>query len=104
MEGEDGKKKIFVLNLHHSVPQRDVVRKILSYLNEVDIEMVMTAHNRAREKTLKKEFCNYCAKFGYTKLMIWAHEQGYEWNVDTANQAAEGGHIVCFYYFLFFLR
>lgn len=93
---EDKQRRVFVLNLRYWIPQKDVVKKILSYLNDVDVAMVMMAHNREREKTLKEKWgsdlCDKCAKYGYTTVILWLKEKGCEWSWKARRNAAGEGH------------
>src|SRR5260221_381167 len=41
----------------------------------------------------KTEFSDYVAKKGYLNLIIWAREQGCEWDSGTCSYAAKGGHL-----------
>lgn len=86
-------KRVDILNLECFISERNVIKKILSLLNEVDVELILCAHNTKRRLPSSVYFLRKCAKYGYTELLLpftdrldsW-HKQ---WIIDSA---AEGGH------------
>lgn len=85
----DDRKKwgMSFLNLHIHIPQREIRRKILSYLAKLDRE-----HNSAR--MLRRDFCDLCAASGYTSVLLWAYKaRGCTWSEWAYRIAACHGHL-----------
>lgn len=61
------------------IPQRELRKKVLSVLSPLDVKMVFIACSSMQEESLlskDKEFCQECAKKGYTELLVWLRERG----------------------------
>ncbi len=63
------------------------------YLNQNDRMILKIACNPNYTPILTSELANYCARNGYLKLLKWARENGYPWDIWTCTIAAEGGHL-----------
>ena len=90
-------KRVNVLNLEDHICERNVIKKILSLLNEVDVELVLMAHNKKRQYPFEPWFLKRCARYGYTELLFvfvdnrrfsLLHSQ----KQDISYSAAKGGH------------
>lgn len=82
-----------VLNLNKYIAQKDVIRKIFGYLNELDWKVILMAHNKKRQDELHTDlrFCEQCAHYGHLNLLKWAHEEcGCDFGYTTAFAAANG--------------
>lgn len=88
-------KKAGVLNLHHWIPQKDIVKFILKKLDPEDWEIVWVAHNSKNKSLIpsKRAFAHRCARKGYFELLKWAIENGCPYNYVTCAKAAGGGHL-----------
>lgn len=93
-----------VLNLKQWIPQKDVIRLILMYLNKVDWKLVWAAHNKKYEKRLREHdwFWLQCALHGYLDLILWGiNHKAYHFTPSGStflegrllNNAAKGGHL-----------
>lgn len=93
-----------VLNLKQWIPQKDVIRLILMYLNKVDWKLVWAAHNKKYEKRLREHdwFWLQCALHGYLDLILWGiNHKAYHFTNsgstclghDLVKNAAKGGHL-----------
>ena len=46
-----------------------------------------------QERPLGLDVCSEAAGGGFLEILIWARENGCEWDEDTCAKAAEGGHL-----------
>ena len=85
-----------VLNLKQWIPQKDVIKMILKYLNQADWKLVWAAHNKLYEKRqLWKDyvFWNECARHGYFDLIMWGLGRQLIFQDSFYDNAAIGGHL-----------
>jgi hypothetical protein len=85
-----------ILNLRRWIPQKDVIKLILMYLNKVDWKLVWAAHNKKYEKYLELHFhfWDLCAFYGYLDLIKWGVQTG-KAKISAAffDYAAQSGHL-----------
>lgn len=97
-------KKITWLHSHLFIPQKDVRRLLLSWLNASDMEMVACAHNSHRVPVVSERFLSVCARNGYWSLLRWSHgslligDSGHatvktHFTDRVCSSAARGGHL-----------
>lgn len=63
-------KRVDVLNLQQRISETNVIKKILSLLNVIDVELVMMAHNKNKKISKSLWFLKGCAIYGYTDLLF----------------------------------
>jgi hypothetical protein len=87
-------KRVNVLNLGCYISERNVIKKILSYLNKVDGELVLCAYNTKRRIPSSLDYLKKYAKYGYTDLLFMFTDD--VWDVShlhaILDSAAEGGY------------
>jgi hypothetical protein len=88
-------KRKTILNLGKWIPQKDVIRLILSHLNHVDWQLVWAAHNKKIENRLVRStnFLKHCIGKGYLEVLKWLRQNGCELNIHAYKYAAKKGHL-----------
>lgn len=90
-------------NLHHWIPQRDVRKKIYSYLPGMERRLIKCAHGlltpeavaqrEGSRSGVKGSMITNCAIEGYTTLMKWARQHGCPWHPMITYLVASYGHM-----------
>lgn len=86
-------KRVNILNLECFISERNVIKKILSYLNEVDVELILCAYNARRPIPSCMYYLKKYAKYGYTDLLLlFIDNLDFFQRNPLVEAAAEGGH------------
>lgn len=88
-------KRVSILNLGDHINEKNIIKKILMNLNNVDWELVWAAHNKKIEDRLVRntDFLLDCVGEGYLDVLVWLRANGCEWNMGAYARAARKGHV-----------
>jgi hypothetical protein len=95
---------IILNNLTNTASKKDYQYIVLSFISSVSKHTNLICENikqQLRIQSIKAKpytFQSYFAKNGYINCIIYAHENGCEWNSYTCANAAENGHLECLKY------